>query len=189
MPRFCPRIQCCSSQSHVHRTDTAVPHLYRTGTKPVVLILYYKSLYKKPSLINFPSLIPSPPPLNPGLEAVRNSRLRNTRLNARTASARGFCSYGRRSPLKNIRARGRIIFLFSPRAAPARARAENKANQQCHFKSSRCLIELLGTDSCRGTVPMEPPMSNSSMHHADPDPDLDFDDTRMIISCRGLYVP
>ena len=36
-------------------------------------------------------------------------------------------------------------------------------------------MELLGTDSCRGTVPMEPPMSNSSMHHQNPD--LDFDDT------------
>ena len=36
-------------------------------------------------------------------------------------------------------------------------------------------IELLGTDSCRGTVPMEPPMSNSSMRHQNPD--LDFDDT------------
>ena len=29
--------------------------------------------------------------------------------------------YGTRSPLKNIRARGRIIFLFFPRAARARA--------------------------------------------------------------------
>ena len=29
-------------------------------------------------------------------------------------------SYGTRSPLKNIRARGRIIFLFFPRAARAR---------------------------------------------------------------------
>jgi hypothetical protein len=29
--------------------------------------------------------------------------------------------YGARSPLKNIRARGRIIFLFFPRAARARA--------------------------------------------------------------------
>ena len=28
-------------------------------------------------------------------------------------------SYGTRSPLKNIRARGRIIFLFFPRAARA----------------------------------------------------------------------
>jgi hypothetical protein len=40
-------------------------------------------------------------------------------------------------------------------------------------------MELLDTDSCRGIVPMEPPMSNSSMRH--PDPDLDFDDTRMIM--------
>jgi hypothetical protein len=86
-------------------------------------------------------------------------------------------SYGTRSPLKNIRPRGRIILLFFQYAA--RARAENKANQQCHFKSSRCRIELLGTDSCRGTVPMEPPMSNSSMRHQNPD--LDFDDTLMIL--------
>ena len=43
----------------------------------------------------------------------------------------------------------------------------NKANQQCHFKSSRYGMGLSGTDSCRGTVPMEPPMStcNSSMRH------------------------
>ena len=36
-------------------------------------------------------------------------------------------------------------------------------------------MDPLGTDSCRGTVPMEPPMSNSSMRHQNPD--LDFDDT------------
>jgi hypothetical protein len=36
-------------------------------------------------------------------------------------------------------------------------------------------MDPLGTDSCRGTVPMEPPMSNRSMHHQNPD--LDFDDT------------
>ena len=83
--------------------------------------------------------------------------------------------YGTRSPLKNIRTRGRIIFLFFPRAA--RARAENKANQQCHFKSSRWCMELLdtSTDSCRGTVPMEPPMPtcNFSMHHREPKSKID----------------
>jgi hypothetical protein len=36
-------------------------------------------------------------------------------------------------------------------------------------------MELLDMDSCRGTVPMEPPMSNCSMRHQNPD--LDFDDT------------
>ena len=36
-------------------------------------------------------------------------------------------------------------------------------------------MEQLGTDSCRGTVPMEPPMPNCSMGHQNPD--LDFDDT------------
>jgi hypothetical protein len=56
------------------------------------------------------------------------------------------------------------LFLFYPRAA----RAENQANQQCHFKSSRWRIELLGTDSCRAPIPMEPPMSNSSMRHREP---------------------
>ena len=40
-------------------------------------------------------------------------------------------------------------------------------------------MDPLGTDSCRGTVPMEPPMSNGSMRHQNPD--LDFDDTRMIL--------
>jgi hypothetical protein len=40
-------------------------------------------------------------------------------------------------------------------------------------------MDLLVTDSCRGTVPMEPPMSNRSMRHENPD--LDFDDTRIRI--------
>jgi hypothetical protein len=52
------------------------------------------------------------------------------------------------------------IFIFPARRA--RAQAENLANQQCHFKSSRWCIELLDTDPGRGTIPMEPPMSNSS---------------------------
>ena len=50
-------------------------------------------------------------------------------------------------------------FLKSARAE------ENKANQQCHFKSSQRRMDPLDADSCRGTVPMEPPMSNSSMQH------------------------
>ena len=83
--------------------------------------------------------------------------------------------YGTRSPLKNIRARDRIIFLFLPRAG----RAENKGNQQCHFKSSRWRMEQLDTDSCRGTVPMEPPMPNCSMRHQNPVGD--FDDTGQIL--------
>jgi hypothetical protein len=37
----------------------------------------------------------------------------------------------------------------------------------------------LYTDSCRGLVPMEPPMSNISMHHQNPN--LDFDDTRIFM--------
>jgi hypothetical protein len=40
-------------------------------------------------------------------------------------------------------------------------------------------MELLDTDSCSGIVPMEPPMSNNSMRHQNPD--LDFDDTRIIL--------
>jgi hypothetical protein len=76
-----------------------------------------------------------------------------------------------KAPLK-IYARGVVSYFYFP---ARRARAENKANQQCHFKSSRWRMELLGKDSCRGTVPMEPPMSNSSMRHQNPD--LDFDDT------------
>jgi hypothetical protein len=95
-------------------------------------------------------------------------------------------SYDTRSPLKNIRARGRIIFLFFTR----RARAENKANQQCHFKSSRCRMDPLGTDSCRGTVPMEPLMSNNSMRHQNPGGD--FDDTGQILwgaSCTIAAFP
>jgi hypothetical protein len=57
-----------------------------------------------------------------------------------------------------IPTRGRIIFLKSGRAQA------NQANQQCQFKSSRWCMDPLGTDSCRGTVPMEPPTSNGSMH-------------------------
>ena len=36
-------------------------------------------------------------------------------------------------------------------------------------------MEQLDTDSCRGTVPMEPPMPNCSMRHQNPVGD--FDDT------------
>jgi hypothetical protein len=88
--------------------------------------------------------------------------------------------YGTRRPHKNIRARREgsyHIFIFPARVP--RARAEIQANQQCHFQSSRWCIELLDTDSCHGTVPMEPPMSKSSMHHQNPD--LDFDDTGQIL--------
>jgi hypothetical protein len=81
-----------------------------------------------------------------------------------------------KAPLK-IYARGVVSYFYFSRAP--RARAENKANQQCHFKSSRWRIELLDTDSCRGTVPMEPPMSNSSMRHQNPVGD--FDDTGQIL--------
>ena len=75
-----------------------------------------------------------------------------------------------KAPLK-IYARGVVSYFYFSRAP--RARAENKANQQCHFKSSRWRMELLDTDSCRGTVPMEPPMSNSSMHHREPKSEID----------------
>jgi hypothetical protein len=75
------------------------------------------------------------------------------------------------APLK-IYARGVVSYFYFSRAP--RVRAENKTNQQCHFKSSLCCIDPLGTDSCRGTVPMEPPMSNESMQHQNPN--LDFDD-------------
>jgi hypothetical protein len=84
------------------------------------------------------------------------------------------------APLK-IYARGAVsYFLFSARRA--RARAENQANQQYHFKSSRWRIELLDTDSCRGTVPMEPPMSNSSMRHRELKDEID--NTRIVYSSK-----
>jgi hypothetical protein len=85
------------------------------------------------------------------------------------------------APLK-IYARGVVSYFYFPRAP--RARAENKTNQQCHFKSSRWRMELLDTDSCRGTVPMGPPMSKSSMRHQNPD--LDFDDTRDFLRVGGF---
>ena len=40
-------------------------------------------------------------------------------------------------------------------------------------------MDPLGTDSCRGTVPMEPPMSNGSMHHREPKSEID--DTGQIL--------
>ena len=63
-----------------------------------------------------------------------------------------------------------VVKLPSTPDAPARAvlagaAQRYEANQQCHCKRFRCGIELLNTDSCRGTVPMEPPMSDSSMLH------------------------
>jgi hypothetical protein len=76
------------------------------------------------------------------------------------------------APIK-IYARGVVSYFYFSRAPLARF--ENKANQQCHFKSSRWRMELLGSDFCRVTVPMEPPISTSSMRHQDPD--LDFDGT------------
>ena len=42
-------------------------------------------------------------------------------------------------------------------------------------------MEQLDTDSCRGTVPMEPPMPNCSMHHQNPVHIGDFDDTGQIL--------
>jgi hypothetical protein len=40
-------------------------------------------------------------------------------------------------------------------------------------------MDPLGTDSCRETVPMEPPMSNGSMHHREPKSEID--DTRVLL--------
>jgi hypothetical protein len=102
---------------------------------------------------------------------VRLIRLIRTMSRARMRSAAMI-----QEALLKIYARGVISYFIS---TARRERAETEANQQCHFKSSRWHIELLDTDSCRGTVPMEPPMSNSSMRH--PDPDLEIDDTRMIL--------
>ena len=34
-------------------------------------------------------------------------------------------------------------------------------------------MDPLGTDSCRGTVPMEPPMPNCSMRHREPKSEID----------------
>ena len=77
-----------------------------------------------------------------------------------------------------IHARGVVSYFYFSRAP--RARAENQANQQYHFKSSRCRIELLGTaDSCHGTVPMELPVPNSSMRHREPKSEID--DTGQIL--------
>jgi hypothetical protein len=79
------------------------------------------------------------------------------------------------APLKYTREGSYHIFIFPAR----RARVENQANKQCHFKSSRWCIDPLGTDSCRGTVPMEPPMSNGSMRHREPIIcTIEIDDTR-----------
>ena len=80
------------------------------------------------------------------------------------------------APLK-IYARGVVSYFYFSRAP--RARAENQANQQCHFKSSRCCMDPLGTDSCRGTVPMELPVPNSSMQHREPKSEID--DTGQIL--------
>ena len=40
-------------------------------------------------------------------------------------------------------------------------------------------MDPLGTDSCRGTVPMEPLMPNGSMQHQEPKSEID--DTRIIL--------
>ena len=41
-------------------------------------------------------------------------------------------------------------------------------------------MDPLGTDSCRGTVPMEPLMPNGSMQHQEPKSEID-PGTRMIL--------
>jgi hypothetical protein len=93
------------------------------------------------------------------------------------------------APLK-IYARGVVSYFYFSRAP--RARAENQANQQCHFKSSRWRMDPLGTDSCRGTVPMEPPMSNGSnlgiqrsMRHREPKSEIDDPGHSMRGASRG----
>jgi hypothetical protein len=73
--------------------------------------------------------------------------------------------YDTRRPLIQLHARPRIIFLFFPRTAD-RARAARVRAPSSDLRQT--CIELLDTDSCRGTVPMEPPMSNSSMRHREP---------------------
>ena len=83
------------------------------------------------------------------------------------------CRYGTRSPLKNIRARGRIIFLFYPRAARARALKLRQINSTILKVPDGASSSLLGTDTCRGTVPMEPPMPDSSMRHREPKSEID----------------
>jgi hypothetical protein len=80
------------------------------------------------------------------------------------------------APLK-IYARGVVSYFYFSRAQ--RARAENQANKQCHFKSSHWRIDPLGMDSCRGTVSMELPMFNGSMRHREPKSEID--DTRILL--------
>jgi hypothetical protein len=86
------------------------------------------------------------------------------------------------APLK-IYARGVVSYFYFSRAP--RARAENQANQPCHCKSSRCRMEQLDTESCRGTVPLEPPMPNCSMRHREPTSEID--DTGQIL--QGASCP
>ena len=84
--------------------------------------------------------------------------------------------------LLKIYARGVVSYIYFSRAP--RVRAENQANQQCHFKNSRWCIDPLGMDSCRGKVPMEPLMSNGSMHHRERTSIFEYkeiNDTRMIV--------
>jgi hypothetical protein len=80
------------------------------------------------------------------------------------------------APLK-IYARGVVSYFYFSRVP--RARAENQANQQYHFKSSRCCMDPLGTDSCRETVSMELPVPNVSMQHREPKSEID--DTRILL--------
>jgi hypothetical protein len=86
------------------------------------------------------------------------------------------CSYGTRSPHKrkdsregSYRTSSYHIFLFyAPRERALKIRPINSA------KRSRWCMDLFGTDSCRGTVPMAPPRSNGPLRNADSY--LDFDD-------------
>jgi hypothetical protein len=66
------------------------------------------------------------------------------------------------------------IFIFP--AHPALTRAENKANQQCHFKSSRCRIELFIEMLDIAEVPWELFRGRNPYLLRHQNPDLDFDD-------------
>jgi hypothetical protein len=85
--------------------------------------------------------------------------------------------------LLKIYARGVVSYFYFFRVQRAlRIRQINSAILKVPDGAWSCL----GTDSCRGTVPMEPPMSNSSMRHQNPN--LDFDDMGHFLQGALKYI-
>jgi hypothetical protein len=75
--------------------------------------------------------------------------------------------------LLKIYARGVVSYFYFSRAPRLRALKIRQINSTILKVPDGASSSLVGTDTCRGTVPMEPPMPNSSMRHREPKSEID----------------